>query len=285
MENYEIEQGPQALTSQEPYSSISQEQQDSCDNILQNQQELVIKDTKDPGPYVIQTVGSNALEPQIQVKIDTKNLGPSESLDNVIQKAIDITKQIEENIQTTVLAPSQTSQSVDQKHVPRVNPERDLFESLVLSRTRAELKNHDEVWIQILHPYYRSRLLKKMSECGSWPIAVKFIKEEYDVKIHMRLLKQIRELIPAFEDECVEAEELYKSNLHMAAHKRAVDGYQVGVYHAGELVGEETRYSDMLLVKMLESNNEKYEKKSVSKNEYNGPIQVNIIKEFKQEGK
>lgn len=54
-----------------------------------------------------------------------------------------------------------------------------------------------------------------------------------------------------FEEECRDIIELHADRLEQEAVRRAVEGVPKGIYHKGELVGEEQQYSDMLLAKLL----------------------------------
>jgi hypothetical protein len=69
----------------------------------------------------------------------------------------------------------------------------------------------------------------------------------------------VRKGDPEFAKRWEWALEAYVGRLEDEADRRAVDGVEVGVYHKGELVGTEVRYSDQLLALLLKANaREKY---------------------------
>lgn len=65
---------------------------------------------------------------------------------------------------------------------------------------------------------------------------------------------------PYFADEVKEAQEAAFDRLEGEAYQRAVHGVLEPVFHKGYICGDIRKYSDSLLIKMLEANNPKYKK-------------------------
>ena len=64
---------------------------------------------------------------------------------------------------------------------------------------------------------------------------------------------KLRDSDPVFGERWSIALETYVDTLEAAAHQRAVEGTDKGVWHQGEQVGTERQYSDTLLLAMLKA--------------------------------
>lgn len=74
-----------------------------------------------------------------------------------------------------------------------------------------------------------------------------------------------------------EAQRVGYMGLESAAIQRGVHGVEEGVYYKGEKVDTQRKYSDTLLVKLLEARVPAYNKKEGAQNQFNGPTQINIM--------
>ncbi len=74
-----------------------------------------------------------------------------------------------------------------------------------------------------------------------------------------------------------EAQRVGWGGLESEAIRRAVRGVEKDIYYKGEVVGQETVYSDGLLGKLLEARVPEYSKKENGSNNFLGPTQINIM--------
>lgn len=86
-------------------------------------------------------------------------------------------------------------------------------------------------------------------------------------------IKDDREAAAAIE----EAQRVGYMGLESEAIRRGVEGVQKAVWFKGQKVGEETQYSDTLLVKVMEARVPAYNKKEGGGNTFNGPTQINVM--------
>lgn len=81
---------------------------------------------------------------------------------------------------------------------------------------------------------------------------------------------ELRASNPEFNTRWVAALDTYADTLEAAAHQRAVEGTDKGVYHQGVLMSTEKQYSDTLLLAMLKAKRRR-EYGDSSKVELSGP--------------
>lgn len=74
-----------------------------------------------------------------------------------------------------------------------------------------------------------------------------------------------------------EAQRVGWMGLESAAIQRAVRGVEEDVYYKGNVVGHTTKYSDTLLVKLMEARIPAYKKGENAGNTFNGPTQINLM--------
>lgn len=98
-----------------------------------------------------------------------------------------------------------------------------------------------------------------------------------DADISRVTVYSLRDSNPEFSTRWSEALDAYADSLEAAAHQRAVEGTDKGVYHQGVLMATEKQYSDSLLLAMLKAKR-KREYGDASKIELTGtdggPVQV-----------
>ncbi len=86
-----------------------------------------------------------------------------------------------------------------------------------------------------------------------------------------------RERYPTFAEHVLQALDFFNSAvLERAAVIRAVDGVDEPVFHDGVIVGYKRKYSDTLMVKLLEGNLHKYRQRSETKTE--NTIKIELVK-------
>jgi hypothetical protein len=78
-----------------------------------------------------------------------------------------------------------------------------------------------------------------------------------------------RDTDPEFGERWAKALDAYADSLEAAAHQRAVEGTDKGVYHQGVLMATEKQYSDSLLALLLKAKRKEY--RDNSKVELSGP--------------
>ena len=71
-----------------------------------------------------------------------------------------------------------------------------------------------------------------------------------------------RDADPVFGERWAKALDTYNDTLEAEAHRRAVEGFDKGVYHQGALVSTEKQYSDSLLALMLRAKRREYRDQS-----------------------
>jgi len=154
--------------------------------------------------------------------------------------------------------------------------------SFHLKKTMKEKFNVPESkWKRFLHPSIREKFLHYVRETGSLTGAVVKLRKRQEFDIAASTVKNLINRFPTFGLMYEEAIEEYKFCLEEEAKRRAVDGVDEAVYYQGEVCGYQKKYSDSLLSKLLEANVGKYQKKSAGgSNTFNGPIQINIKKDF-----
>ena len=162
----------------------------------------------------------------------------------------------------------------------RVQYEKDknFFEQQVLSKTRG-LCEIQEDYIKVLHPHYRLKFLEGIRRYGTVAAAMKWMKDNYNLKLRGDILRRITTLIPSFKQEIDDAEDEYQAVLHMEMHRRAVEGTDKGIYYNGDKIATEKVYSDSLLVKMVDTYNPEY-KDAKTSDKKSGGINIQIIKDF-----
>ena len=79
-----------------------------------------------------------------------------------------------------------------------------------------------------------------------------------DAGIHRVTVYNLRDSNPEFATRWSEALDAYADSLEAAAHQRAVEGTDKGVYHQGVLMATEKQYSDSLLLAMLRAKRKEY---------------------------
>ena len=98
-----------------------------------------------------------------------------------------------------------------------------------------------------LTPERKSRFLALLAQSGNVTLSVK------GIGCARRSLYDARERDPEFAVAWDAAVEEGLDTLEEEARPRAVEGYDVPVYHQGKVVGIERRYSDQLLLHLLRS--------------------------------
>jgi len=84
---------------------------------------------------------------------------------------------------------------------------------------------------------------------------------------------------PAYVEQWEQAQTNYVERLEREADRRAVDGFEKGVYFQGEKVGAETWYSDNLLMFLLKGRRpEMYKDRQEITGAGGGPVQVQAVR-------
>lgn len=83
---------------------------------------------------------------------------------------------------------------------------------------------------------------------------------------------------PDFAEQVQEAKERAVDLLEVEARRRAVDGVTRHVYYKGEVVGEQTEYSDSLLMFLLKANRpDKFGDKTTIKGSKAEPLKIEVV--------
>ena len=179
-----------------------------------------------------------------------------------------------------VLAETQEAEAKQRALRIQYEKDRSFFEQRILSQTRG-LCEIQEDYIKVLHPHYRNKFMEGVRKYGTVAAAIKWMKDNHGLVLRGDVLRRISTLIPSFKQEIDDAQDEYQAVIHMEMHRRAIDGVDKGVYHAGELIATEKVYSDSLLVKMADTHNPEYkEAKQSDKGRGGNIVKVQIIKDF-----
>lgn len=180
------------------------------------------------------------------------------------------------------IALREVEEATEKQRELRIQYEKDraFFENRILSKARG-LGEIQEDFIKVLHPFYREKFIRGIEKYGTVAAAMKWMKDNHGLKLRGDVLRRMSIMIPSFKQEIDDAMEEYQATLHMEVHRRAVEGVDKGIYHAGEMINSEKVYSDSLLVKMLDTHNPEYkEAKQKDGGKGGGIVNVQIIKDF-----
>jgi hypothetical protein len=153
-----------------------------------------------------------------------------------------------------------------------------------IPKTMVEKHNCPSVkWKNFLHPSIREKFLKYVAETGSLMGALIRLKKYDNFEISKSSVNRLLSNYSTFKTMYDEALDEYSFKLEEEATRRAVDGVNKDIFFQGEYVTTQKEYSDTLLVKLLEANNQKFKKASAGGNtniKTNAPVQININKHF-----
>lgn len=153
-----------------------------------------------------------------------------------------------------------------------------------ISKTMLEKHNCPTVkWKNFLHPSIREKFLAYLAETGSLMGALVRLKQYDKFEISKKSVQTLLNRYETFRSMYDEALDTYAFKLEEEATRRAVDGVNKDIFYQGEYVTTQKEYSDTLLVKLLEANNQKFKKQGAGGNtniKTSGPVQVNITKHF-----
>lgn len=126
-------------------------------------------------------------------------------------------------------------------------------------------------------PHWVEGFLQQLRDTGVWAASAAHMKTT------KRQVKKLYEESPEFAAAVDDALELSTDALEVEARRRAVEGYEKGIYFQGTEVGKETVYSDSLLAKFLESKrNEEFGRKQQITGKDGAPLTV-VIRKFSEE--
>ena len=198
----------------------------------------------------------------------------------IIIKGLDGAK---ETVDTTssVRAEVEALEEEQRRRAQQYEQDRMFFEQEILKQER-HVEDLNEDYIKLLHPHYRKKFLLGLEKYGTPEAAAQWMHEAFGLDVKPSRLKYLRQCIPAFNYEIEDAIALYQGKIQRTIHQRAVEGVKRDIYHQGEVVGQETIYSEGLLSKIADTMLPVYKDAKNKDKEVGHAININIIKDFRQ---